>query len=119
MFGLNYQTTKVFIRTGPTDGRLAWEGLKALTVKVIGRDPMCGHLFVFCNAARNRIKMLWWDGSGFLLAVKRPRRGGFDFPKNKNAVSRMSLAQLELLLRGVEFTSMPTDDDDDDGGKKR
>ena len=103
MFGID-NTTKVFLRTGSTDGRLAWEGLKALTVKVIRQDPMCGHLFVFCNGARNRIKMLWWDGSGFYLAAKRMRRGHFDFPKNKNAISKLSLAQLDLLLKGVQFT---------------
>lgn len=103
MFGIN-NTTRVFLRTGATDGRLQWEGLKALTVKVLLQDPMCGHLFVFCNGSRDLIKMLWWDGSGFYLAAKRLRRGTYDFPRNKDAVSRMSLAQLDLLLKGIEFT---------------
>jgi transposase len=103
MFGITNHT-KVFIRTGTTDGRLGWEGLKAITVKAIREDPMCGHLFVFCNGARNRIKILWWDGTGFYIAAKRMRRGGFDFPKNEGAVSKMSLQQLDLLLKGVDFT---------------
>src|SRR5687768_5233461 len=103
MFGITAHT-RVFIRCGITDGRLGWEGLKAITVKVIQSDPMCGHLFVFCNRARNRAKLLWWDGTGFFLAAKRMRRGHFDFPQTPNAVSAMSLAQLTILLKGVEFT---------------
>ena len=69
MFGITGHT-RVYIRTGATDGRLGFEGLKALTVNVIREDPMCGHLMVFCNAPRNRIKLLWWDGAGFYIATK-------------------------------------------------
>lgn len=103
MFGITNHT-RVFIRCGVTDGRLGWEGLKGITVKAIQVDPMCGHLFVFCNRARNRIKILWWDGTGFYLAAKRMRRGHFLFPQNEDAVSKMSLQQLETLLKGVDFT---------------
>ena len=55
MFGITGHT-RVYIRTGATDGRLGFEGLKALTVNVIREDPMCRHLMVFCNGPRNRIK---------------------------------------------------------------
>jgi|SRR6185312_3609011 len=106
MFGITGHT-RVYIRTGATDGRLGFEGLKALTVNVIREDPMCRHLMVFCNAPRNRIKLLWWDGAGFYIATKRMRRGGFDFPKDPGAVAKMSLQQLELLLKGADLIRRP------------
>jgi len=102
MFGITNQT-RVYLRTGATDGRLGYEGLRGLTVKVIREEPQAGHLFCFCNAARNRIKFLWFDGTGFFIAAKRLGRGRFDFPQTSGAVAQMSTAQMQL-LRGVEFT---------------
>lgn len=103
MFGLN-PDTRVFVKTGVTDGRLGYEGLRGLAVKVLEQSPLSGHLFCFCNAARNRIRLLWWDGTGFFVATKRIERGTFDFPKNEMAVARMNTAQLHALLKGIEFT---------------
>lgn len=103
MFGIT-PDTRVFVKTGVTDGRLGYEGLRGLTVKVIEQSPLSGHLFCFCNGARNRIRLLWFDGTGFFLATKRIERGTFDFPKNEMAVARMNLAQLQALMKGVEFT---------------
>ena len=106
MFGITGHT-RVFIRCGATDGRLGYEGLKAIIVNVVREDPMCRHLFVFCDASRNRIKIMWWDGSGFYITAKRMRKGGFDFPRNEGAVSKMTLQQLDILLKGVDFTRPP------------
>lgn len=104
MFGLTNQT-RVYLRSGITDGRLGYNGLRALTVHALKADPQAGHLFCFCNRARNRIKFLWYDGTGFFIAAKRLARGTFDFPKTQNAAAaEMSAAQLQILLRGVEFT---------------
>src|SRR5690606_37282015 len=114
MFGITSQT-RFYIRCGVTDGRLGWEGLKAITVEAIQQEPMSGHVFVFCNRARNRMKLLWWDGTGYYLAAKRMRRGHFDFPRTPDAVSRMSPQQLDILLRGVDFE----DPDDKSKGPKR
>jgi len=47
---------------------------------------------------------LWFDGTGFFIAAKRLGRGRFDFPQTSGAVAQMSTAQLQVLLRGVEFT---------------
>ena len=80
---------------------------------------MCGHLMVFCNAARNRIKLLWLDGAGFYVATKRMRRGSFDFPKDPGAVAKMSLQQLEILLKGVELIRRSPDNTEDKDNKHR
>ena len=107
MFGIT-QHTCIYIRTGVTDGRLGFEGLKAIVVKQMHQDPMQGgQLFAFCNRVRTRMKLFWWDGSGFYIASKRMRTGGFEFPRTEGAVQRMTLAQLEALLKGVQFVRRP------------
>jgi len=104
MIGLSEQT-RVFLKTGITDGRLGIEGLRGLVSTVLRQDVLAGHVFVFCNRRRNRIRCLLWDGSGFWLASKRLERATFDWPKDPAAVAQMSLVQLRLLLEGFELRS--------------
>jgi len=102
MFGLSEQT-RVFLKTGVTDGRLGIEALRGLVSKVLRQDVLAGHVFAFCNRRRNRIRCLLWDGSGFWLATKRVERATFQWPKDEAAVSQMSLAQLRLLSVHIEL----------------
>ncbi len=104
MFGLSEQT-RVFLRTGVTDGRLGIDTLRGLVGKVMRQDVLTGGLFVFCNGRRNRIRCLLWDGSGFWLASKRVERATFAWPRDEAQVKQMSLAQLRLLLDGFELSS--------------
>jgi transposase len=104
MFGLSEQT-RVFLKTGITDGRLGFEGLRGLVSNVLRQDVLTGYLFAFCNRRRNRIRCLLWDGSGFWLATKRLDGATFDWPKDEVAVTQMSLVQLRLLLDGFELRS--------------
>jgi transposase len=97
--------TRVFLRTGVTDLRLSFEGLKNLVVNVIREQPTSGAVFAFCNRAKNRVKCLYWDGSGLWVAAKRIERGTLAWPKNEAAVARMNGAQLRLLLDGFEMKS--------------
>ncbi len=106
MFALK-SATRVFVRTGPTDMRLAYEGLYALAERAILQDPKSGHLFVFCNKNRNRLKCLYWDGSGLWVCAKRLERGTFDWPQRDTGAAEMSCTQLKLLLEGFEFKSRP------------
>ena len=103
MFGLT-PNTHVFVRTGATDGRYGANALKGVVINQIREDPHGKQLFCFCNRARNRIKLLWHDGTGFWVAGKMMPKGGYDFPANGAAVARMSMAQLEVLVKGVQFT---------------
>jgi transposase len=60
--------------TGAPDGvgdRLIFEGIFALSRGLLESDPLAGHLFCFCNKARTRLKVLYWDGSGLSICVKR------------------------------------------------
>lgn len=98
-------TTRVFLRSGATDLRLAFEGLRALVVNVIRQEPTSGHLFMFCNRARNRVRCLYWDGSGLWVATKRLEGGTFAWPKSDAGASEINLKQLQLLLEGFELKS--------------
>jgi len=95
--------TRVFLRTGPTDLRLAFEGLSALVANVIRQQPTSGHLFVFCNRARNRVRCLFWDGSGLWVATKRLERGTFAWTRNDRGAVEVDPKQLQLLLEGFEL----------------
>jgi len=69
--------TRVFVVTGATDMRKGFKGLYGIVASRLGMDSTSGHLFVFCNATRTRIKVLTWDGSGLWLCNKRLESGRF------------------------------------------
>ena len=74
------RTTRVFLATEPTDMRKGFDGLFALVENVIREDPFSGHLFVFRNRRRDRLKVLWWDADGLAIFYKRLERGNYQFP---------------------------------------
>jgi transposase len=104
MLGLTAET-RVFVKTGATDLRLAFEGLRAMVVNVIRQSPTSGHVFAFCNRARNRVRCLYWDGSGLWLCTKRIESGTVDWPKDEAGAMEMNGVQLRLLLQGLELKS--------------
>ena len=77
------RTTRVFLATVPTDMRKGFDGLHALVEKWIEEDPFAGHLFVFRNQRRDRIKLLWWDRDGWALFYKRLEKGRYEFPTDR------------------------------------
>jgi transposase len=98
VWGLS-RSTRVFVRAGPTDLRLGFEGLYALVESQLQEDPLSGHLFVFCNRQRTRIKVLTWDGSGLWLCTKRLERGTFALPDQKE----IDAARFHALIAGLEL----------------
>ena len=71
MFGLG-PATRIYLAAGVTDMRKGFEGLYGLVRDRLSCEPLSGHLFLFCNAQRNRLKVLVWDGSGLWVCAKRP-----------------------------------------------
>ena len=63
--------TRVFLATEPIDGRKSFNGLSVLVKETLLQEPTSGFLFIFVNKARNRLKILFWDGSGLILCTKR------------------------------------------------
>jgi len=101
--------TRVFLSPGATDMRKGFEGLAGLVRSQLGEDPLSGHLFLFANAARTRLKILFWDGSGLWVCSKRLERGRFNWPSCRDSDApygkiRLSAAELSMLLGGLDFS---------------
>jgi len=86
--------------------RKGFEGLYGLVRDQLGLDPLSGHLCLFCNKERNRLKILYWEGSGLWVCAKRLERGRFSWPLECNDQGRVRISQQELalLLGGIELT---------------
>ena len=102
MFALS-SATRVFLAAGVTDMRKSFNGLYCLARHQLDRDPQSGHLFVFCNRQRNRIKILFWDGSGLWVCAKRLEKGRFSWPSPGQGRAAISTQDLTLLLDGIDL----------------
>lgn len=96
--------TRIFIVTGATDMRKSFNGLYGIVAHRLHENPLSGHVFVFCNASRNRIKLLLWDGSGLWVCAKRLERGRFtwDWAAEENSAV-VTHEYLSLLLGGIDL----------------
>ena len=103
MFGLS-AAVRVYVATAPADMRKSFDGLFAL-VSGLDLDPLSGHLFVFINKRRDRIKILYWDRDGLAVWAKRLERGTFRIPDATANRLEMSAADLAALLAGIDLNS--------------
>ncbi len=99
-------SVQIYLAAGPTDMRKSFNGLEAAARLVIRRDPLSGHLFVFCNRRRNRLKILLFDGTGFWVLAKRLEKGTFLWPSPTDGPQsvQMRADELMLLLAGIDLT---------------
>lgn len=100
-------SVRIFLYTQPADMRRSFDGLAAMTRDLIKRDPLSGHLFVFFNRRRDRVKILFWDRSGLCLWYKRLEQGVFKPPVSKgpnSASVEMESAELALILEGIDLS---------------
>jgi transposase len=103
MFGLG-PATKIFIAVESVDMRKGFEGLHGLVRDHLGHDPLSGHLFLFTNRARTRLKALVWDGSGLWVCAKRLEKGRFRWPAGQNTRSvTMRAEELAMLVNGLDL----------------
>ena len=77
--------TRIFIALDPVDLRASFNGLCAWVQQKLAEDPLSGHLYVFTNRKRNRLKILFWDGSGLWCCCKRLEKARFGWPKGEGA----------------------------------
>ncbi len=96
------ENVRIHLAAGATDMRKSFDTLAALTRTVIGQDPRSGHLFVFCNGRRDRLKILHWESSGYWLLAKRLEKGTFSWPDAKQASVTMTATELAVLLGGLD-----------------
>jgi transposase len=102
--------TRVWLAAGATDLRAGFDRLCVLAEAVLGQQASSGHLFVFCNASRTRVRILYFDGTGLWLLTKRLERGRFAWPAaaldaDPAVPRRMTLSHSELLmlLSGIDL----------------
>jgi transposase len=74
---------------------------------VLQREVLEGGLFVFTNRRRNRLRLLWWDGSGLWVATKRLERNTFDWPRGEGAAVSLRSEQLTALIAGLQVREKP------------
>lgn len=98
---------KVYLHTPPTDLRKGFDALSGLVTTAFSQDPTSGHLFLFVNRRRDRLKILYWDRDGLAIWYKRLETGSFQLPVIKpDAVAiELSLTQLTLILSGIDLRS--------------
>jgi transposase len=97
--------TRVYLAVGATDMRKQIDGLAALVADVLEQDPFCESLFVFCNARRDKLKILYWHHNGFWLWYRRLERERFRWPQAEGAAASMEISARELrwLLEGLDI----------------
>jgi transposase len=100
---INTQGVQIWIATAPIDMRQGFDRLAARVREQLGHNPLGGHLFVFRNKSGERVKVLWWDGTGLVLYYKRIERGAFRFPASSEAALVIDSTQLLQLLAGGEI----------------
>lgn len=97
---------KVFVAVDHVDLRKSFNGLYAVTKNVLKEAPESGALFVFTNRRRNRVKTLYWDGTGMWVMIKRLEKGTFNWPTGvdvEDGKLKLSPEALGLLLDGVDL----------------
>ena len=96
-------TVRVLVATKPVDFRKGAEGLAALVRETMRADPFSGVIYVFRAKRADRVKLIFWDGSGVVLVAKRLEDGKFRWPAIRDGVMRLSAAQLQALLEGLDW----------------
>lgn len=97
---------RIFVAAEPCDMRKSFNGLHAVVLEKLREDPVSGALFAFTNKRRNRLKLLYWDGTGLWVLAKRLEQGQFSWPKSgKDQVTKIKLAPeaLSLLMDGIDM----------------
>jgi len=95
--------TRVWLAAGVTDMRKGMNGLAALVQTTLNENPFSGHLFVFRGRRGDLVKLLWFEGDGLCLLLKRLERGRFVWPRAVNGTVALSAAQLSMLLEGIDW----------------
>ena len=99
---------RIHLYSRAVDMRRSFDGLMAIVQTEFDRDIRHGDIFLFINKRRDRIKILWWDGDGLAIFMKRLERGTYQRPltTSDNGYVLMDRTQLSLLLSGIELTSV-------------
>lgn len=102
-----FDFASVYLHRETVDFRKSIDGLSAIVENEMGLSPLSKHLFVFTNRNRSRIKILYWDKTGFALWFKRLETERFPWPRKfEKDVIELKPRELAWLLEGYEFWKM-------------
>lgn len=96
-------TLRIFLAVEPADMRKGFDGLSQLVHDRIAQDPLSGHLYVYRNRRRDRIKILYWDRDGLALWYKRLEKGTFRFPEARDGRVEVTPAEMAAILEGIDL----------------
>ena len=97
--------TKVFLCTADVDMRKSFDGLVGIVTNEFQLDPLSGHLFLFVNKRRDRMKAIFWDSDGLVIWYKRLERGTWQIPAATSATIELEAHELAMILRGIDLKS--------------
>lgn len=101
---------RIYLARDPVDMRKSFHGLVGLTESVLKQDPLAGHLFVFVNRRRDRIKLLYWGGTGFCIWYQQLEKGTYQLPDAATADEQegieITALQLSLILEGIDLSTV-------------
>lgn len=95
-------SVRIFLCLEPADMRRSFDGLFMMADKIVRQNPFSGHLFVFVNKRKDRLKVLYWDGDGFAIWYKRLEEGTFCFEADGSGGVEIEASGLALLLGGID-----------------
>ena len=98
-------SVRVYLCLTACDMRRSFDGLHALVRDHLAQDAFAGHLYVFCNKRRDRVKILYWDRDGFAVWAKRLEEGTYALPACRGDRCEMSAAELSALLSGIDLST--------------
>ncbi len=99
---------RIFFAAGATDMRKGFDGLCGMVSSILQQEPTCGHLFLFINRRRDKLKILYWDGDGLAIWYKRLEKGTFQMPAVENDQTSVEIRsdELTMLLRGIDYNNV-------------
>ena len=104
MLGLG-AATRIYVATGDTDMRLSFDGLYALVEGQLQQDPRTGHLFLFANKRRDRMKIIFFDGSSLWVCARRMEQGRLHWPSSEEGRMQLSREEFALLIGGIDLSA--------------
>lgn len=101
-------STRIFVAASATDMRKGFDGLQGIVSGVLEQDPLSGHLFLFVNRRRDRLKILYWDGDGLAIWYRRLEQGTFQMPRiaDDQTSAEIRGEELTMLLRGIDYSNV-------------
>lgn len=94
---------RIFLYSQSVDMRKGFDGLSGLLTAQMGADALSGDAYVFVGRRKDRLKLLVWEPSGFVLYYKRLEAGTFRLPNDKQSAVELSSAELWALLEGLDL----------------